>query len=252
MLKRLLAQAWMQEVIAFLVFLYIETVRRSIRWEVRNSEFIDKVHAENIPIIGVIWHGRILMALEGWHRNYSRMMAVASRSRDAEFGARLVKYYGVKLARGSSHNPNKPGSDKGGSKAYREVLRHIENGGSGAVTPDGPRGPRMRASYGPVRLARDTGAPIVPFTWSSRRKTIIHKSWDKHYLPSFFTKGVIVWGDPIYVARDATQEDLEAARAEMEEQMNRLSLEADEAAGGEIVRPDEKRRSTSHPDEIPA
>lgn len=252
MLKRLLAQAWMQEVIAFLVFLYIETVRRSIRWEVRNNAFIDKVHAESIPIIGVIWHGRILMALQGWHRNYARMMAVASRSRDAEFAARLVKYYGVKLARGSSYNPTKPGSDKGGSAAYREILRHIQDGGSGAVTPDGPRGPRMRASYGAVRLARDTGAPIVPFTWSSRRKTVIHKSWDKHYLPSFFTKGVIIWGDPIYVAADATQEDLAAARDEVETQMNRLSLEADEAAGGEVVLPDAEKRPENRPDGIPA
>ena len=242
----------MQEVLAFLVFLYIETVRRSIRWEERNGEFIAEAHEKNIPIIGAVWHGRILMALQGWRIHRDRMMAVASRSRDAEFGARLVKWYNVKLARGSSHNPDKPDANKGGGAAYREIMRHIEQGGSGAITPDGPRGPRMRASFGAVRLARDTGAPIVPFTWSSKRKTVLHKSWDKHYLPAFFTRGVIVWGKPIYVARDASQEDLEAARQNMEDQLNALSLEADQAAGGEIVAPSDDLRPKTGPDGIPA
>lgn len=248
MLKRLMAQAWIQEIIAFLVFAYIETVRRSIRWEIRNVELVDKVHEENLPIIGVIWHGRILMALHGWGRNWARMMAVASRSRDAELGQKLVRWYGVLLARGSSRNRNKPGKTKGGERAYREVLRHVSKGGSAAMTPDGPRGPRMRAGFGPVRLARDTGAPIVPFTWSTRRKLIIRRSWDKHYLPAYFTRGVIIWGEPIYVAPDATQADMEAIRAQMEEQMNRLSLEADQAAGGEIIEPAEAERPKTGPD----
>lgn len=251
MLKRLLAQGWLQEIVAFLVVVYIETVRRSIRWEVRNSEFIDKAKAENIPIIGVIWHGRILMALQGWNRDRDRMMAVASRSRDAEFGAKLVKWYNVKLARGSSYNPAKPGENKGGGQAYREVLRHIETGGSGALTPDGPRGPRMRSSYGAVRLARDTGAPIIPFTWSTRRKTVVHKSWDKHCLPSYFTKGVIVWGDPIYVPAEASQDELEAARLEVEQVMNRITREADEAVGGEIIEPDPAPRPQKGADGMP-
>jgi len=248
MMKRLMSQAWMQEIIAFLVFFYIETVRRSIRWEVRNGDFIQKVHAENIPIIGAIWHGRILMALQGWDRDRDRMMAVASRSRDADLGMRLVRWYNVKLARGSSHNKDKPGQQKGGSGAYREVMRHIEAGGSGAITPDGPRGPRMRASFGAVRLARDTGAPIIPFTWSTKRKLIVRRSWDRHYLPAYFTRGVIVWGDPIYVAKDASQAELEAARDLLEERMNAISLEADEAAGGESIAPDDNLRPVNAPD----
>lgn len=250
MLKRLMSQGWIQEIIAFLVFLYIETVRRSIRWEVRNGAFMEKVNAENIPIVGVIWHGRILMALQGWNRNRDRMMVVASRSRDAELGQKLVNWYNVKLARGSSRNHAKPDQQKGGERAYRELLRHIQDGGSGAMTPDGPRGPRMRSGFGPVLMARDSGAPMVPFTWSTRRKGIVRRSWDKHYLPSYFTRGVIIWGDPIYVAPDATQEDLEAARQQLEDQMNALSLQADEAAGGEGVTPSDEERPKTGPDGV--
>lgn len=250
MLKRLLAQGWMQEIIGFLVFAYIETVRRSIRWEVRGMDFIDQIHTENKPIIGVFWHGRITMALEGWNKHRDRMMAVASRSRDAEPGQKLVNWYGVKLARGSSRNRDKPGKSKGGERAYREVLRHVCEGGSAAFTPDGPRGPRMRAGFGPVLLARDSGVPIVPFSWSTRRKTILQGSWDKHYLPAYFTTGVIIWGNPIYVPQDATQDQLEAFRQKMEDEMNRISLEADEAAGGEGVRPAEESRPKTGPDGV--
>ena len=109
----------------------------------------------------------------------------------------------------------------------------------------------MRSSYGAVRLARDTGAPIIPFTWSTRRKTVVHKSWDKHCLPSYFTKGVIVWGDPIYVPAEASQDELEAARLEVEQVMNRITREADEAAGGAIIEPDPAPRPQKGADGMP-
>lgn len=242
MLKRLLSKPWAQEIVAFLALLYVELVRRSIRWEVRNGEFVQKVWDENLPILGCVWHGRILMALQGWNKNYDRMVALASRSREGDIGSRFVRWYKVGLIRGSSRNSRKPEASKGGEVAYRAMVQHLRQGGSGAVTPDGPRGPRMRSGYGAVRMARDSGVPIVPFTWSTRRKTVLHKSWDKHCLPHFFTRGIIIWGDPIYVATNATSAELEAARLLLETSLNNLTRQADEATGGEVVEPDSELR----------
>ncbi|WP_203292795.1 lysophospholipid acyltransferase family protein [Maricaulis parjimensis] len=248
MLKRLLSRPWAQEVVAFLVLLYIEGVRRSIRWEVRNGEYVQSVWANKLPIIGCVWHGRVLMAIQGWHRQYDRMVALASRSREGEIGSRFARWYKVGVVRGSSRNPGKPEKTKGGEAAYRAMLRHLESGGCGAVTPDGPRGPRMRAGFGAVRMARDTGVPILPFTWSAKGKWVLEKAWDKHCLPHFFTRGVIVWGNPIHVAPDASQEDLEAARAQLEAELNRITREADEAVGGPVMQPDERLRPGTGPD----
>ena len=242
MLKRLLSQPWAQEVVAFLALLYLESVRRSIRWEVRNDEFVRKVWDEGLPIIGCVWHGRVLMALQGWHRHYDRMVALASRSREGEIGSRLARWYKVGVVRGSSRNPNKPGATKGGEVAYRAMVNHLRSGGCGAITPDGPRGPRMRAGFGAIRMARDTGVPILPFTWSTRRKTVLSKAWDRHCLPHFFTRGVIVWGDPIYVPADADAAQLEIARLQLETALNAISREAAEAVGGPVIEPDEKLR----------
>lgn len=237
MLKRLLSRTWMQEIVGFLAMIYVETVRHSIRWEVRGDEYIHEVWAKNQPILGVVWHGRILMALQGWYKHRDRMVALASKSREGEIGARFARWYKVGLVRGSSHNKAKAHKNKGGSNAYRQMVAHLNSGGCGVVTPDGPRGPRMRAGFGAVCMARDTGVPIVPFTWSTRRKTVLSKAWDRHALPHFFTRGIIIWGEPIHVPADATGAQMEAAREAMEQQLLDLTRQADEAMGGEVVQP---------------
>ncbi|RKR04007.1 lysophospholipid acyltransferase family protein [Maricaulis maris] len=242
MSKRLLSRPWAQEALAFLILLYLELVRRSIRWEHRNADFVQSVWDERKPILGCVWHGRILMALHGWARQKDRMVALASRSREGEIGSRLTRWYKVGVVRGSSRNPDKPGATKGGEAAYRAMVNHLNAGGCGAVTPDGPRGPRMRAGYGAVRMARDTGVPILPFTWSTRRKTVLRNAWDHHCLPHFFTRGIIIWGEPIHVAKNAGPEELEAARLALETTLNAITREADEAVGGDIVEPDSKLR----------
>ncbi len=241
MLKRLLSQPWAQEAVAFLILLYVELARRSIRWEVRGDEFVRKAWDEKLPLIGCVWHGRVLMTLQGWKRERERMVALASKSREGEIGARWARWYKVGVVRGSTRNPDKPGA-KGGEAAYRAMINHLSAGGCGAVTPDGPRGPRMRAGYGAVRMARETGVPMVPFTWSSRGRTVLHRAWDKHCLPHPFSRGIIIWGEPIYVPSDATPEQLEAARLELETQLNRITREADEAMGVDVIEPDERRR----------
>lgn len=241
MFKRLLSRPWAQEVVAFLILLYVELVRRSIRWEVRHGEHVEKVWAEQGAIVGCVWHGRVLMALHGWDRQRKRMVALASKSREGEIGARFARWYGIDVVRGSTRNPDKPGS-KGGEKAYREMVAHLRKGGCAAITPDGPRGPRQRAGFGAVQMARDTGVPILPFTWSTSGRWILWKAWDRHCLPHFFTRGVIVWGDPIHVPADADADALEAARALLESRLNAMTREADEAVGGPVIEPDEKRR----------
>jgi len=71
---------------------------------------------------------------------------------------------------------------------------------------------------------------------------VLHKAWYHHCLPHFFTRGIIIWGEPIHVAKGASQADLEAARLNLENQLNALTLEADQAVAGEIVLPDEALR----------
>ena len=95
----------------------------------------------------------------------------------------------------------------------------------------------MRASDGIISVARLSGAPIVPVTFSASRRKIL-KTWDRFVVPLPFSRGVFLWGEPILVARDADDAAQEAARRRVEDSLNALTDEADRICGAEAVPPD--------------
>ena len=50
--------------------------------------------------------------------------------------------------------------------------------------------------------------------------------------PYPFSKIVFLWGDPVYVDRDASKADLETERLKLEQTLTELSRRADEMACG--------------------
>ena len=70
-----------------------------------------------------------------------------------------------------------------------------------------------------------SGAPIVPAHWYSPQKTFINlPSWDKMKTPLGDCKILNLYGDPIYVNENATDEELSAAKENIKTQL--LDLEA--------------------------
>ncbi|MCZ7531618.1 MAG: DUF374 domain-containing protein [Acidimicrobiia bacterium] len=129
---------------------------------------------------------------------------------------------------------------KGGVEAMRAMARHIDGGGVICMTPDGPRGPRMRVKRGPIQLAKLAGAPLLAVTWATSNRIVFHKSWDRFILPLPFGRGALVWGDPIPPPpMDASDEQIEAARLRLENEMNRIAAEADRIAGVAPILPAE-------------
>ena len=56
-------------------------------------------------------------------------------------------------------------------------------------------------------------------------------------MPLPFTRGVIVWGEPIYVPRGADAGGVDAARFAVENGLNAATLAADNAMGVDTVEP---------------
>jgi lysophospholipid acyltransferase (LPLAT)-like uncharacterized protein len=106
------------------------------------------------------------------------------------------------------------------------------------ITPDGPRGPRMRATDGIVTVARVSGVPIMPCSFSCRSRVVLG-TWDRFLLPLPFTRGVILWGDPIHVARDASPEVLQAAKLQVETALTGVTQAADAIMGVDTVEPEQ-------------
>ena len=234
MLKQLIRSGPFQASIGALLAGYMQLVKSTTRWEVRGLETIEPIWASGQGVIGCVWHARVLMTIAGWPKTVQPATILISRSPDGEFVARAAKAHRIGVIRGSARNKRKT-KEKGGMAAFRAMVGHVEGGGCMAITPDGPRGPRMRASVGAVRLARATGAPMMAFAWSTRHR-IAFNSWDRFILPLPFGRGVIVWRGPIAVGGDS-EDELEAARTQLEVELNAATHEADEAAGVEVITP---------------
>ena len=196
-------------VLRFLAF----TIRREVVFSDRPQKFWD----QGQPIIAAFWHQRLLMMPFLPRRGKVGMLI--SQHRDGEFIARAVKLFGVDAVRGST--------TRGGLSALRGMIRSFRAGANIAITPDGPQGPKHVVQIGVVELARQTGAPILPVTYSASRRKVF-ASWDNFILPLPFCRVAYVWGEPLFVPRGIDKEGLEENRLQLQERLRQITEEADQ------------------------
>lgn len=235
MLKRLLKTDSAQRLIAWLAAQYIRAVYATSRWTVIGAEHPHRLQAEGKPLILCFWHGRLLMMPKVWTYPAPMNMLISNHS-DGRLIARTIRHFGIRTIWGSS--------TRGGTAALIAMTRALGEGGCAGITPDGPRGPRMRAAPGVAMVARLSGAPVVPVTYSMSRAAIL-RSWDRFMLPLPFSRGVFIWGEPIEVPHKAKQPEMEAARAAIEAQLNRITHKADEICRRVPVEPAAVRRQAA-------
>lgn len=226
-LKSIVRHPLTQAVLGRLIALYIELVFRTGRWEVVGGDIPGRYWDADIPFIMAFWHGRLLMMPHAWRRG-RRVSMLISQHRDGQLIARAIAHYDVGTIAGSS--------TRGGMAALRAMLKALKSGEYVGITPDGPRGPRMRASAGLINLARLSGAPIIPATFSARRRRVLG-SWDRFVVALPFSRGVYVWGRPIEVPAGAGEAALEACREEVENRLNALTMAADARMGHAAIEP---------------
>jgi lysophospholipid acyltransferase (LPLAT)-like uncharacterized protein len=201
---------------------YIRLVYFTGRWQTIG---VDQALAANEPpYLAAFWHGRMLMMPHLRPRRLPFRMLI-SRHGDGVMIADTVSQLGIDVIAGSTR--------KGGATAVREILRSLKAGISIGLTPDGPRGPRMRCSGAIADIARLADVPLLPVSYSAKWR-IVFNSWDRFVLPLPFTRGVFLVGQPIEVARDA---DTAATREILENALNEVTRKADAMMGVETVEP---------------
>lgn len=236
MLKRLLGNPVVQFLIGRAIGLYMLLVGATTRWTCVNRAAVEPFWRGEGRLVGCIWHGRFMQVHKMWAFGPEAPKAkmLISQSREGGIVAHASRTVGAEVIRGSAA---KAGRQKGGVEATRAMARHIEGGGVICMTPDGPRGPRMRARKGAVQLAKLAGASLMAVTWSTSNR-IVFNSWDRFILPLPFGRGGLVWGNPIDPpASDATETEIETVRLKLEVEMNRIAAEADRLAGVEVIEP---------------
>lgn len=162
-----------------------------------------------------MWHGRMALGLvEHARRDFT---VLVSPSKDGDLMETLLPRFGYGVIRGSS--------SRTGARALREMLRSLKVGGTVVVTPDGPRGPRHSGSAGVVWLARATGYPVLPVGFVAEPAWRVN-SWDAFTLPKWRARVALVYGEPLFVRREADEDELKRAAGTM-----RMSMLAAEARG---------------------
>lgn len=236
MARSLLKSGPVQAFIGTLLGGYMGFVGATTRFERIGLEHIQPIREGGEGLMGAIWHGRIMLSPAIWPKGAQEPKVLISRSGEGDAIARAAAVNGIGAIRGSSLNMKKRGKSKGALSGFREMVRFIRGGGCMAIMPDGPRGPRMRIGLGPLMIAQMSGAPIVPATWSVRWAKSFN-SWDRFLLPLPFGRGVIAYGEPIYVPKDADADALEILRAELEARLIALTQDADRRCGRDIIEP---------------
>jgi hypothetical protein len=198
----------------------------SVRWRRHIDPQTQALLDAGKPLILCMWHGRMFFLSGGWAKPPQRLGVLASAHRDGRLVARGAEAFGYETVLGSSR--------RGGVTALRGMSRLLDQGVTVVITPDGPKGPRMRFKAGAVKAAQMTGAPLVALTGSARPRKVF-ATWDRFCLPLPFARGEIHFGPPVFVPRDADEATLEHCRQAVEDSLNALTNAAERALGQEEI-----------------
>ncbi|WP_309083871.1 lysophospholipid acyltransferase family protein [Chelativorans sp.] len=189
------------------------------------SDDVEKAIAEYTPAIAAFWHGQHLLAPALKPRR-ERFVALFSRSADAELNALVAEKLGFETVRGSGGREGTKNKSKGGAAALIQLKRTIDAGCNVAMIADIPHGTPREAGLGVVTLAKLSGRPVIPVAIATSRRKVLERSWDKTTINLPFGRSAVVVGEPIYVAAEADEEEMERKRREVTDALNRATGEA--------------------------
>ncbi len=176
------------------------------------QEAVLALKSEAQPLIYIFWHRHILYVIHKFGNRGARPLI--SNSSDGDLVAAVSEEFAMRPVRGSS--------SKGGARAFLELARAVgKERAEVLITADGPKGPARRVKEGAVLLAAKTGAWIVPISWSSTRRKVLEKTWDRFLVPLPFGRIRFAYGSPLRV-----EPGLEGA--EMERTLDALAAQLDD------------------------
>jgi lysophospholipid acyltransferase (LPLAT)-like uncharacterized protein len=208
--KKILKHPRTESAVSWLLAMYIRLVyvtSRKIR--IVDDAALPYIRGEQNGIFA-FWHGR-MMLLPAFEPPRRKMHVLISLHRDGLLISRVIGQFGEATISGSS--------SKGGKAAVMEMLRVLRAGDNISITPDGPRGPLQVAAAGIVTVARLSGKPVIPVTFSSTRHKRL-KSWDRFMIALPFGRIAFCVGAPLPLQRDMDETQQETARLQVEHAMN--------------------------------
>lgn len=228
LVRRLVRSTAAHRLVREVIIWYIRTVRITSTWRVEGTEPRDRLFAQGRPFIIALWHNRIAMMPYAWEEETRNLTVMASAHRDGRLVIEGLGRFGFSAI--------PVDSKQGGSGPTRQVLRLLRDGRRVGITPDGPRGPRMRLRGGMIQIAMMAQTPIVPVAYGMSRRKLL-RSWDRFLLPLPFARGVCLWGEPIEPPPRGDAEAFERVRRTVERRLTELGDECDRRCGVRPIAP---------------
>ena len=232
--------------LAQLIIILHSFLRVSSRENTKGLEHIQKLEADGKPFILAFWHGNLLtLSVVIKHKMTRPSYVLTSKSPYGSLMDPFIRYLGFGVLRGSgtgkaAKKPKK--KEKGGREAFHVMLKLLAKKENIIITSDIAPGPSYDSGEGLIVLASRAGVPIIPAAAASRRHKIFPKSWDKSQFPFPFNRFEAVFGAPIYIDKNLSEEDLEKNRVAVTEQLNRCFDEAHAA----VDKPSPRNSSSHH------
>lgn len=196
---------------ALAFYFLLTTIGKTLKYEIEGWEHFEAIEKTGKIPIYTFWHNRIFAGTY-FFKNRG-IVLMSSQSFDGEYIARFIRWLGYGVVRGSS--------TRGGVSSLVEMIRLMKSGVPMGFSIDGPKGPKYVAKSGANLLAKKTGNPVMPFIFESAKFWQVG-SWDKLQIPKPFSKVKLIINPPIYVAKDANDEELENSRMELQKSLDEL------------------------------
>jgi lysophospholipid acyltransferase (LPLAT)-like uncharacterized protein len=225
--KRLAAARWFQQTFGFLAAQYIRLVGSTCRVVLEPADAYQRIEPE-LPVILAMWHGQHMLVPIA-KLNHHRAKVLISRHRDGEINAIAAERLGIGTIRGSGAH-NTEFQRKGGAVAFTAMVDALANGYTMALTADVPKVARV-AGRGIIMLAKVSGRPIVPVAVTTGWRIQLN-NWDRSTINLPFSRAGGVVGRPIRVDRDADEAAMEAARRELQSELDAITERARALADG--------------------
>jgi 3-deoxy-D-manno-octulosonic-acid transferase len=184
------------------------------------------------PCIVAFWHGQFML-IPALVQAETPTRVMLARHRDAAVLAEAMKKFGMDLIRGAGAGGRR--GDKGGANAFRLAVHALRDGFTVGMTADVPPGPARKCGPGIISIARVSGRPIVPIALASSRYRSAN-TWSRMTLNLPYSQIGAWMGEPMYVPANATPEDLERYRVQLEDKLNEITARAYELAGADPER----------------
>ncbi len=196
--------------------LIIRLLISTIRIIERPDNYPEKLIRQGENIIFAYWHA--FMLVPAYTARNLGIKVMVSQHTDGEYITRVIERLGFTTVRGST--------TRGGVKALLKMIKDSKEGTAIAITPDGPRGPRLTIQPGIIYLSQKTGFPIIPTSLGLTSYWEL-PSWDKFRIPKPFSKAALIYGEPIHIPPKLNKSEVEVFCRLLENKMREITIETE-------------------------